>query len=204
MPTPWLKRIQEGGQLTVFNKGGTWAHSVGKALATFNSLGFPVKRVSEKEEKKANIVAKVSQGPDSYDYYGNTAKTPSGFTADGLHGATSTLTEVNDRKKTFEIIFAAIFLPGKAQATDGQREAVVVHEFIHACGLDGGMPDGRKNKKQDHDSEGIMYDIMVTSGNGLLEGTRPKGVKPMPPIRVGGQTRCKIQMIWGSEACKGD
>jgi len=113
MPTPWLKRIQEGGQLTVFNKGGTWAHSVGKALATFNSLGFPVKLVSEKEEKKANIVAKVSQGPDSYDYDGNTAKTPSGFTADGLHGATSTLTEVNDRKKTFEIIFAAIFLPGK-------------------------------------------------------------------------------------------
>src|SRR5215471_1372327 len=102
MPTPWLKRIRESGQLTVFNKSGTWVHAVEKALATFNLLNFPVKLVSEKEEKKANIVVKLSNGPDSYDYDGSTAKTPTGFRADGLHGATSTLTEVNDRKKTFE------------------------------------------------------------------------------------------------------
>jgi hypothetical protein len=204
MPTPWFKRFRESGQLTVFNKGGAWSSSVDKALATFNSLGFPVKLVATKDEKNANVVVKLSMGPDSVTNWGQIAKTGKDFDPKLLHGYTSTLTEVDERKKTYQIIFAAVFLPGKVQTKNGQKEAIVVHELIHSCGLDGGMPDGSKNKNQDHDSEGIMYDIMLTDGDGLIEGTKPKGVKAMPPIRVGAQTRCKVQMIWGSEACKAD
>lgn len=204
MPTPWLKRIRETGQLSVHTIAGAWAAAVDKSVVTFNGLGFPVRLVNEKEENKANIVVKLSSGPDSYKHYVDVAATGSDFDASRLHGLTSTLTDSNDRKKKYEIFFAAIFLPGKAQATNGQKEVILVHEFIHACGLDGGMPDGSKNKNQDHDSIGIMFAQMAKEGDGLIEYLHDKGAKAMPPIRVGPQTICKTQMIWGSEACKKD
>ncbi|MGH9820191.1 MAG: hypothetical protein ACRD43_08465, partial [Pyrinomonadaceae bacterium] len=178
MPTPWFRRAKASGQLTVVNKAGAWSTAVNKALATFNGLGFPVTLVAGTDEKNANIVVKLSMGPDSATSWGQTASTGSDFDPKKLHGLTVPLTETHERpRKTFEIIFAAIFLPGKADATAGQREVIAVHEFIHACGLDGGMPDGSKNKNQDHDSEGIMYDIMVPQGDGLIEASKPQGVR---------------------------
>jgi hypothetical protein len=38
MPTPWLKRIRETGQLTVFNKATAWAVPVDAAVKSFNKL----------------------------------------------------------------------------------------------------------------------------------------------------------------------
>jgi hypothetical protein len=198
------KKIQATGQLFYFNLGGGWSADIDKAVVTFNSLGFPVRYVLAKEKKNANVVIKLAVGSDSETFDGSTLSTNANFDPALLHGDTKTLTEVNDRAKTAEMIFAVTFLPGKAKATKGQKEAIIVHELIHACGLDGGKPDGTKNKDQDHDSEGILFAIMNTTADGLIEATAPAGVKPMPPIRVGGQTRCKIQMIWGTEACKKD
>jgi hypothetical protein len=203
MPTSWYKRVKNSGKLTVFNKSGAWAGAVDKARATFNGLGFPVTLDSTSDEKNANVVVKLSNGPDSQTSWGNTASTNSDFDPKTLHGQTITITEIHEgRTKRIEVVFAAIFLPGKVEATAEQKEVIVVHEFIHACGLDGGKPDGSKSKSQDHDSEGIMYDIMVPMGKGLIEGSKPDGVKEMPPIRVGGHTLCKIKSIWGTEGCE--
>jgi hypothetical protein len=205
MPTAWYKRAQTAGALTVFSKAGKWAHEVEKARLTFNNQGFPVTLNKADDEKHADIVVKLSTGPDSQTSWGDTASTDSDFDPKRLHGQTVTITKIYEGRKTrIEVTFAAVFLPAKAEATAEQREVIAVHEFIHACGLDGGLPNGTKSKSQDHDNEGIMYDIMVPMNKGLIEGSKPDGVQEMPPIRVGGKTRCKIQDIWGTEQCKKD
>ena len=182
MPTPWLKRIRETGQLTVFNKGGAWAHSVNAAITTFNNLPFKVGLVAAKEEKSANVVVILASGPQHYTRDGNIVKTDSSFKFNQFHGLTITLADGVPEA----IFFAVIFLPGKLpNPAKGQKEVVIVHEFIHACGVD---------EHETTPTGGIMYDIMVPSNGGLQEGT--KQGDPMPPIRVGPQTLSRIQSVW--------
>ncbi|MGA2648604.1 MAG: hypothetical protein ABSF15_28305 [Candidatus Sulfotelmatobacter sp.] len=189
MPTPWLKRIASTGQLTVFNKAGAWTDSVNTAIASFNNLAFGVSLVAEKKEKSANIVVILANGPEQYRYGADTIKTTRDFTLDWLHGETITLTD----HKLNAIFFAAVFLPGKSKKpTKGKKEVIIVHEFIHACGIP-------EHEKTSH--AGIMYDFMAESNDGLKEAT-PDG-KEMPPIRVGPQTLCRMQMLWsGAKTCK--
>jgi len=192
MPQEWLKRIKKTGQLTAFNKATAWSVPVAAAIKTFNSLGFGVTIVAEKEEKATNIVLLFANGPgENYKYHGDTATTDSDFIGDALHGQSTTFTD----PKLGVIFFAAVFLPGKIKkATDGQKEMIVVHEFIHSAGL---------NDRDCHDSAGIMFSPMKEDGGGLIEYIPDKGVKPMPPIRVGAQTMCKMKMLWaGAKDCK--
>lgn len=197
MPTPWLKRIKKTGQLTVHNKAGAWAPAVTSAMTTFNSLGFGVTLVAEKEEKSANIVVKLSDGKETYSYYGDTAKAD--FDAEKLHGQASTLVD----KKKMEIFFAVIFLPGKVKgATPKQKEVIVIHEFIHASGLNGLLPNGAEDPNDDHDDVGIMYPQMKVDGDGLIEYMPDKGAKPMTPVRVGAKTMCKLRPLWNGQECK--
>ena len=123
-----------------------------------------------------------------YSHSGATAKTGAKFKADGLHGQTSNFSDF----KSKEIIFAVVFLPGKAKkATRKQKEIVVVHEFIHACGMD------------EHDTVGIMFSVMKEEDGGLIEYLKTKGAKPMPPIRVGSLTLCIMQNLWaGGGTCE--
>ena len=197
MPTPWLKRIRSTGQLTVYNKAGAWAVAVDSALAKFRTLGLAVKLEPGKEEKSANVVVKLSDGSETYSYYGDTATAQ--FNASIMHGQTSTLA---DQKKN-EIFFAVIFLPGKVRnVTPEQKELIIIHELIHACGLDGGLGNGTHDKNQDHDIEGIMVANMKVDGKGLIEYMPMKNAKAMPPIRVGTQTLCKLRGIWSTDGCK--
>jgi hypothetical protein len=104
------------------------------------------------------------------------------FKFDQFHGLTITLTDT----RLNAIFFAVIFLPGKLpKPAKGQKEVMIVHEFIHACGVPEHetTPDG-----------GIMYDIMVPSNGGLQEGS--KQAKPMPPIRVGPRTLSRVESVW--------
>ena len=182
MPTPWLKRIRETGQLAVFNKGGVWADSVNAAIKTFNSLPFSVELVAEKEEKSANVVVILANGPQQYKREGHTVQTDASFKFDQFHGLTITLTDT----RLNAIFFAAIFLPGKLpkSLTKGQKEVVIVHEFIHACGV------------PEHEATGIMNGYMEPSNGGLKEW----GVQapPMPPIRLGSLTLNRVESVWMS------
>jgi len=48
-----------------------------------------------------------------------------------------------------------------------------------------------------------MFAQMGEDGDGLIEYLHDKGSKAMPPIRVGGQTACIMNMLWsGGPACK--
>src|SRR6476661_3614505 len=99
MPTQWFKHAQKSGQLTVFNKGGAWSHEIETARTTFNSLGFPVTLNKADDEKNANIVVKLSMGPDSQTSWGKTAKTRSDFDPTILHGSTATLVETHKKPR---------------------------------------------------------------------------------------------------------
>jgi hypothetical protein len=198
MPTPWLDKVKQTKKLLVYNDAGAWKTSVEKAIKTFNKLGFPVTLELTTEIDSANIFIKLSMGPDSHTFksrfYGDPeVSTRKKFNPEWPHGDTPLVVDP-DRSA---VAFAATFLPGKLMnPSEGLKEVVIVHEFIHGCGLDGGIGGGKTDGTQDHDSEGIMYDIMIPDGGGLIEGTRPKGVKAMPPIRVGVKTRHKIKSIW--------
>lgn len=198
MPTKWFKRYRETGQLTVFHKSSAWSPAFKSALATFNTLNFGVKLVEEKEEKSANIVVLLSMGGDSYPYENRTLKAD--FPADQMHGRARTLVDA----KRWEIYFAVVFLPGKVQNVSArQKEVIIVHELIHAAGLNGLFSGGTEDPKGDHDEVGIMYPKMMIEGDGLIEMLHDKGAQAMTPIRVGTQTLCKMRMLWaGGEACK--
>lgn len=190
MPTPWLESIRKKKQLTVFNKATSWAVPVSKAIKAFNHLSLGVKMVSVKEEKAANIVLILAnKAGDQYNYdninYGAIkVRTRPDFKADSLHGQNSTLADP-DLKSIF---FSVIFLPGKLEnATNSQKEVVVVHELIHACGMDV------------HDSIGIMFPQMMKKDGGLIEYLHEKGTKAMPPIRVGSKTRCIMSLLWSEK-----
>jgi hypothetical protein len=80
---------------------------------------------------------------------------------------------------------------GKVNGTKKQKEVIVVHELIHAAGMD------------EHYDRGIMFANMGESGDGLIEYLHGKSSKTMPQIRVGGQTACNMKMLWsGGAACK--
>lgn len=162
-----MKRIRATGQLSVHNMGGAWAGSVDTAMVTFNSLGFGVKLVPERLAKDANIVVKLSNGADSHTHYGDTLK--ANFPAHQLHGRARTL---SDKKG---IYFAAVFLPGKIEnVTPKQKEVIILHELIHAGGLNGLFPDGSQAPNDDHDSVGIMYPQMMVKGDGFRVSARQR------------------------------
>lgn len=194
MPTtPWIKSLRETKQLKVFNKVKSWAVPVSAALRSFNNLGLSVTMVAENEEKNANIILTVGESAASEykyrdAYYGEVSVKPkSTFKADGLHGQASTLRDPDLN----EIFFAVIFLPGKLKkATNGQKEAIIIHEFIHASGF------------EEHDSVGIMFSPMMAQDGGLIEYLHTEHDKPMPPIRVGSKTRCALKLLWAGEGCQ--
>lgn len=193
MAIPWERVVKRTGKLRVHNKAGAWSAAVTSAIGTFNSLGFPVQLVDEPNESSAEVVVILSTGADTYPH--PLMKIKANFDATKFHGKCKTL---RDPDKNV-IVFAAIFLPGKVQnITARQKEVVVVHELIHAAGLNGTRADGSDDPNDDHDSAGIMFPQMKEVNGGLLEYLPDKGAQPMTPIRVGAQTRTKINAVWAT------
>ncbi|HEY8561565.1 MAG TPA: hypothetical protein VIL74_14410 [Pyrinomonadaceae bacterium] len=194
MPTQWNPEIRETKQLKVYNMGGGWSAAVNAGIASFNNLGFGVKLVTVKEKEAANIVVMLSDGSDSYTWGDHTITV--NFNAERLHGKARTIATGG---KTLTIDFAVVFLPGKVRKpTPKQKEAIVVHELIHASGLNGLTPAGVKLADDDHDQVGIMVAQLVEYGDGVMEMLPEKGATKMTPVRVGGQTMCKMRMLWSS------
>jgi hypothetical protein len=180
MANLWFKRFREAKELPYFNKASSWKAPIEAAIKSFNGLGFGVQLVPAKEEKDALVAFVLASGPTKHRFPGGVAETGPKFKADGLHGQTAA-----DLDHRNEIDYATIFLPGNInKTTEVQKEMVVVHEIIHACGMD------------EHDTEGIMYDKFRDSGTGVIELVPPSGAKGMPPIRLGAMTVSIMQKLW--------
>jgi hypothetical protein len=180
MANMWFKRYREAKVLPYINTAASWKIPIDAAIKSFNGLGFGVQLVPAKEKKDALIEFVVAAGPMSHPFPGGVAETGPKFKEDGLHGQAAVHL---DHRNVID--YAVIFLPGKVmKATKEQKEMVVVHEIIHACGMD------------EHDSDGIMYDKFRDSGTGVIELAFPSGAKAMPPIRLGATTVSIMQKLW--------
>lgn len=203
MPTKWNRGVRETGKLKVFNKGGGWSAAVDAAIGSFNNLGLGVQLEKESSEDSANVVVTLSNGSETYSR--GTYSYTVNFPAEKLHGKAWTVATAARRGRDVEIDFAVVFLPGRVpNPTPKQKEVIVVHELIHASGLNGGLPNGSDAPNKDHDSEGIMYPYMEVAGDGLIEQLHERDTRPMSPIRVGVKTRCKMRMLWTNEDCGHD
>lgn len=187
MATPWKRNVRSSGRILVYNDAGAWSGAVDNAIRTFNGLSLAVTIEKTTEEGSANVVVKLSSGNTGshtfHDrFYGDIPVTAN-FDASLAHGKTKT---VKDPDRGV-LVLAAIFLPSRLQrGSDGVREVVIVHEFIHAAGLD---------DNGDHDTrDGVFYAQMEMSNGQLKEwGTSNS---PMPPVRIGANTVCRLNSLW--------
>lgn len=188
MANQWFKRFRESKELPyVITKATAWKADIAAAVTSFNGLGFGVKLVPSGEGKQTLLDFVLAQGPTSHPFPGGVAQTKPSFKPEKMHGQAAVHL---DRKNVID--YAVIFLPGKVtKVTKEQKEMIIVHEIIHACGMD------------EHDSEGIMYDVFLASGKGVIEMVSPAGTKAMPPIRIGAATTSIMQSLWPVEKKEG-
>jgi hypothetical protein len=197
MIKPWLKRIRVTGELKVYCPANPWSAEVTKAITTFNGLSLGCQLKVASDDRSADVVVKLCKGKrDKHNqlvkgqiftipHPNGTINSPGAFVSDKLGGYTRML--IDDIKR--EVFLAGIFLPGDyPKPTADQKEMIIVHELIHSTGMD------------EHDSYGLMFDSFQPQGTGLLEMLPDKDSKPMPPVRLGGKTRCKVALAWKTDA----
>jgi len=181
MANLWFKRFREAKELPYnMDKATAWKASITAAINTFNGLGFGVQLVPTIEGKTTLVKFVLASGPAKEPFPGGVAETTPKFKPDKMHGQAAV--HLDSRNV---IDFAVIFLPGKVEKiTKEQKEMIIVHEIIHACGMD------------EHDTEGIMYDVFRDSGTGVIELVAPEGAKSMPPVRLGAMTLSIMEKLW--------
>jgi hypothetical protein len=193
MATPWKKNVRSAAKLTATNDGGSWKSVIEDAIRKFNSLGFGVTYESVSSDKP-NVVIKLSDGTGEHTfedpYYGK-ATVKAVFDATAVHGKTKTLVDPDKNV----IMNAAVFLPNKLRDASRQiKEIVVVHELIHAAGLD---------DNKDHDkTSGVFYSPLEYSSGKLVEWGTGGKFPPMPPLRVGAETNRKLRSLWVEDAAR--
>jgi hypothetical protein len=176
---------------------GNWVHIFKVALQAFNQLGLPVKMTEAASEQSANVVMRLSSGPVTFEYGGNSYP-GAALDPTRLHGATRLFGSEDGTEK------AAVFLPsdpksgpmyrgGRAvyeKATLDMMKVIAVHELIHACGLE----------NQDHATDdGVFYFPLAPDGKGkIIVPGKDLDDKPMPPLRLGASTTAKLGSLWGS------
>lgn len=191
MATPWKKKVRLAAKLTAKNHGGGWKSVVEGAIKKFNTLGFGVSYESVSSDK-ADVVIKLSDGAGKHTfedpYYGKVTVNVV-FNATAAHGKTRTLVDPDKNV----IMNAVVFLPNKLRKADPKtKEIVVIHELIHAAGLD---------DNKDHDKiSGVFYSPLEYSSGKLVEWGSGGKFPPMPPVRVGVETKCKLRKLWVENA----
>jgi hypothetical protein len=196
----WDASIRDTGKLTVFDGTvGNWQHAVTLAFSLFNTMAkhhhIALHLDTEKDEGTANIVVKVAGGSETYPFEGETVQltVPQGV----VHGKTHTF-----RREGEDIKKAVIFVPASTQKSAGWingkeqfqdlsnegRAALIVHEFIHAAGLD---------DNKDHDTVGgIFYPTLGIENGKVKELNGGYKTPPMPPIRLEGGTATNLKSQW--------
>jgi hypothetical protein len=196
MDIPWADNVRQKGELAIFRDGkigGTWGTVFNQSIAAFNRLSGHLKLgVVLKESKHApvdggggaDVGVSTANGVIALTYEGTAY--PDTLTGTGLHGLTRTVT----RQTAITVVEKAfIFLPQQPKTlppTGGWQpvgtnvmEVILVHEFIHACGL------------EKHTPGDVFQDVPSIEGNIVKAGN-----VRMPPIFISGSTASRIQALW--------
>jgi hypothetical protein len=189
--TAWHRSDQRKGTLTYSVKamGGQWAAVVDKAIAEFNRL------MSQHGVKLA--LAKVAKGMGPH----IVLETEPG---NGLHGSAPSQTKKINGVLYLDVVTIRVPATPRVNPDDPKsrevgpsvRLCLLVHELIHAVGLDNG----------EHSPEDVFAakSVVIPKGQYLKSGTQaaedlvqpPDGSTPMPPVRIGARTVANLKRAW--------
>jgi hypothetical protein len=197
MLLPWIESVKKTKTLLVFNgiTNTKWKSIFPLALQSFNKLSIGVKAKEIKDEKMANVVVFTSEGIAKYTF--DNQELVANFDGTRFHGYTMLL----HRQNVFILEKAAVFLPNEPKIRGGykdngdeiiespnlnQMRVILVHELVHACGLD----------NAEHDEDGLFQKNLVPNGDKMASLIANKGSKPMPPMYLSSGTKTKILSNW--------
>ena len=192
MDTPWAANVRQSGQLRIVPEAsliGNWKTVFEQSLAEFNrlskhhKLGVTLERFKDKDSAQAEVRLGTANGPIAFTYDGEDHSAT--LSGNGLHGLT---TPIIRRTATDVIEKAFSFLPiePKSNTPQGLRGAginimkvILVHEFIHACGL------------EKHSTDDVFEGVHTIDGDRIRVGAAT-----MPPIFFSGATVQRIRDLW--------
>jgi hypothetical protein len=172
MQSAWSASVKKSGILRVYNGApGKWVSVFKKSVDAFNELseanGLGVKFQAAGSATDAEVTIKVGKAP--------------------FPGAVHGITQLGVDSITGNTVIAEITLPSDTTDMNTQiMEVVMVHEFIHACGLD----------NKEHGNDGVFYSPLSKSGGRMIVPEPKKQDVPMPPLRMDPGTVSKIQSLW--------
>jgi hypothetical protein len=178
MPTPWIRAVQETGQLTVcpgdqLKRAASWGEGLfGRILdefnrlATVNRLGVRLVRNDTKPSHTsatgASVLFETSNGDCKF--FDHTGKEQHEVLKTGpgrLHGLTAAVTVPPLNKIGWAFVFVPLNpIAGKTPVGPNVKMAIGLHELLHACGLQtedpGHEPPGSQISGDIYDGHGIM------------------------------------------------
>ena len=220
MPTPWMDKVKNTKQLTVFPEDsvtkGPWGSIFTNAVAEFNkisasmSLGVTFVVTSTPPETNgfggADVNFALGNGTMNYTVLGNDLSVT--VMGSAMHGHTQVVKVKNEKKNAEEVIKAFTYVPatpminsgpaGKQKlrgAGDGVKLVIAFHELVHATGLTNG----------DHSPE-IDPDIFIAQPQPVA-GSKPSDDKLMlrlnppnnvfaPPVFLSARTSGLVRGNW--------
>jgi hypothetical protein len=188
---PWHKNVQRKSTLTYLVKGmgGQWTPVVDKAIAEFNRQmsQHGLKLTLSKVEKGMgpHIVLETRPGNDLHGHAPSKTKKINGVeyldTVTVQVPATPRIDEKDPRSR---------------EVGPAVRVCLLVHELIHAVGLD--------NDEHSPDDVFAAKSVVIPKGHSLPSRRQatedvvqpPDGSAPMPPIRIGPRTLTNLKKAW--------
>jgi hypothetical protein len=188
---PWHKNVQRKSTLTYSVKalGGQWAAVLDKAIAEFN------RQMSHHGLKLTLSPVEKGMGPHVV------LETQPG---NGLHGSAPSQPKVINGVRYLDLVTVRLPATPRIDPDDrrsrevgpGVRLCLLVHELIHAVGLD--------NDEHSPDDVFAAKSIVIPKGQYLKSGKQaaedlvqpPDGSAPMPPIRLGAKTVANLKKAW--------
>jgi hypothetical protein len=176
LPTPWIRAVQETGQLTVCpgdKLKSAWGEGLFvrmldefNQLASANRLGVRVVRndtePSFTSAKGANVLFETSIGDCKFFDHKGAEQHMFLQTGPGiLHGKTASITIPTVNKIGWAFVFVpANPIAGKTPVGPNVKMAIGLHELLHACGLraedPGHQPPGSHVNGDIYDGDGAM------------------------------------------------
>jgi hypothetical protein len=187
MGRSWESAIKQAGELTIARAANApgWATAFATAVVRFNdlsnslSLGVTFRDIGPKNLKSANVEFATADGKVSFGFGGANGTTT--LAGNAKKGLTQPIANGNG-----ELVKQFIFVPAKTQH-DFLKICMVVHEMIHATGLD----------NSDHSSDAdpdVFCSSLTPSGKGVQAGLFANRI--MPPLWMTFRTAAKVQALW--------
>ena len=205
MATPWEDRVRKTGRLTLFPgssvTGGAWAGVFTSAITEFNrlaagnNLGVTLSQASAPPDPNgvggADVQVEAGNGSVTFSVFGQ--QTSVAVNGTGLEGNTQQVKLVFGT--TQRIAKAFVVVPATPQINapprgvgDGVKLVILVHEFVHACGL----------SNADHNANDLFSGFPQARAGSTPSDDKVEvnQQRRLPPLFLTAQTAGVIRGVW--------